>query len=108
MGLLRGNGRVSGWRRSWRWRSAVPPLCSGADRRAHAEAQLGPAQQATEHSYGVIGLYLDGTYVASCANWTAMIPLDGIKVASTSGQMIVTCAAGTYVVPGTTQFFDFP
>ena len=52
----------------------------------------------TEHSYGVIGLYLDGTYLASSANWTATIPRDGNNAASTSGQMIVSCVTGPCVL----------
>jgi hypothetical protein len=54
---------------------------------------IGPAGP-TEHNYGVNALYLDGAYVPASTSWTPTIPTDGNNAATTSGEIVITCAPG--------------
>ncbi|HEX6601290.1 MAG TPA: hypothetical protein VF030_01480 [Solirubrobacterales bacterium] len=48
----------------------------------------------TEHSFGVVALYLDGAFVPSSTNWTPTIPRDGNNGAAANGSIVVTCSPG--------------
>lgn len=65
----------------------------GAEGPRGPQGETGPAGP-TEHSYGVVALYLDGTFVPVSTNWTPTIPRDGNNAAVASGSTVIACSPG--------------